>query len=142
MVSAESFHRDDPTGTENPGCSVNAVFTSSHGFTVIREPLWAKIVTGATSRTSHGLRMKPPVSRVAIFPSTEIVQRTLAHSCVRPVVRQALHHGISRTAIGAVDVGIQVARIGWVEEFSQTLITNWQVWRNSNRRALPPLAFP
>ena len=127
VVPAESFHRENPASTKNLGRPADAPFASIRGFIVVRLNLRVKIVAGTASWTSHGLRVKTTIAGIEIFRGTVIVEQPVFHGGVRPVVRQSQHDGVARPAIGAVDVGIQVARIGGIEEFFQALIANRQV---------------
>ncbi len=146
VVPAESLYaRESPRHEESQlpgGCCPHF----RCGLIIVREKVRVtarvKIVVGPASRTGYGLRVKPTIAGVGVFRGTVVVERPIFHGGVRPVVRQSQHDGVARSAIRAIDVGIPIARVGGIEKLLQTVVTNGQVRRNTNRGALPPLACP
>src|SRR5580704_18245654 len=131
VVSTQTFYSQNPPGAKNPGRLTDAVFAflySDVGIQVnVRANLREKIVTRAASWTSYRLGMKTTVAGIAIFRGAIVVEQPVVHGGVGPVVRQRLHDGVTRPAIGTVDVRVQVARIGGVEKFFETVVTNGKV---------------
>src|SRR5580700_8615137 len=136
VVSTESFQRENAAVAKQLRGFANARFISTYDASVgaervIRSAGWAR----------YRLRMKAAVARIVIFRVAIIVQRPALHGSVGPVVRQTKNNRIARTAVGAVDIGIQIARISWIKKFFQTSLTDRQVRRNANRRPLATLAL-
>src|SRR5579872_2800046 len=110
-------------------------------------PLWLsipimEIIFGTAPRTSHRLRMKAPVGRIAVFSFAEFIQRPRLHRRIWPVVWQRQHYAVTRSTVRAVDVGIKIPAIAGIEEFLQTVFANGQVGRNANGRVLSVFALP
>ena len=136
MVPAEALDGQDLSlGQQPSGSSDVAVFSIRDSTFALQE------IAGPAGRAGDRLRMKPPVFRVAIFASAQLVQQPVFHRGVRTVVRQTQQNGVAGPAIGAIDVGIAVARIGWIEQFFQAIVANRQVGGNARAGMLPMLAL-
>src|ERR1700722_2359363 len=101
----------------------------------------AKVVARTACGTSDRLRMKTAVGGIVIFRVAVFIQRPLPHRCIRTVVRQSEDHRVARAAIGAIDIGIFVARVGGIEQFFQTFIADREIWRDANGRGFASLAL-
>src|ERR1700722_6190836 len=101
-----------------------------------------QIIARAAGGASYGLRMKAPVGGMGVFGGAFVVEQPVVHGRVLPVVRQAKHDGVTRTAVGAIDVGIPVMPVSRIEKLFQAVIANREVRRNTNRGMIAPLARP
>src|SRR5262245_43797629 len=63
-----------------------------------------------------GLGMKPAMQRVVVLRLACWTHRERRHGSVRPVVRDIALDGEARSAIGAIDKGILVAPVAWIEK--------------------------
>ena len=68
-------------------------------------------------------------------------KRPTLHRGIGPVVRQTQDNGVAWTTVRAVDVGIPVAPVGWIEELFQTRIADREIGRDANRGLLAALAL-
>jgi len=58
------------------------------------------------------------------------------------IVRNVLDNRVPRTTEGAVDEGIAIAEIGWIEEFGETRIAGGHIGRDENELVLRLFARP
>ena len=89
-----------------------------------------QIIIGPARRTRYRLRMEAAVACIPEFFRAIIIERPVFHRGVAAVIRQTEDHGVARAAVGAVDVGITVARITGIEEFFEAILAHRQVRRN------------
>ena len=136
VISAEAFYRQNLAFTQKFSGALNRGVVADRDFVCIFEG-----IVRSALRTGDRLRMKAAVGRIVILAIAVRVQRPRLHRGVRPIVRQSQNHRVTRPAIGAVDVGIAIARILLVEKLVQTLLAYRQVRRNPNRRVVAPLAL-
>ncbi len=93
-------------------------------------------------RARDGLRMKPAIGGIGVLAGAKITSSGHAFIVVfwrsygkRWVTR------VTRAAICAVDVGVVKAGIGRIEKFSQAIVANRQIRRNSRGGAVLMAAF-
>src|ERR1700693_5180195 len=101
-----------------------------------------QIIARAAGGAGYKLRVKTPVSGIGVFGVAFGVEQPTAHGGVLPVVRQAEHDGVTRTAVGAIDVGIPVTPVSRIEKLVQAVIANREIRRNANRGMIAALACP
>jgi hypothetical protein len=65
--------------------------------------------------------MEAPVSRVVVFRLASRAHRELRHGGLRPVVGNTARDREPRPAVGAVQEGIPVAPVAWVQQFAQAV---------------------
>ena len=80
-----------------------------------------------------GLRVKPPVKRVAILCGTGGAHGKAIHRGGRSVIGQRPDDGKARSAVGAVDKGIVKASVGGVEQLVQAVVARGDVGRDERR---------
>jgi hypothetical protein len=73
--------------------------------------------------------MEAAITWVPVLGGAKVIERPVFHRRVGTVVRKGEDNAISRTTIRAVDVGIVVALVGWVEQFYQAICANRQIRR-------------
>jgi hypothetical protein len=139
VVSAKAFHCENCAIAKKLGCANETV-----NFTTLLVCIsWrVKIVSGTAGWTSYGLRVKTAVARVGVFCGAVIIEEPCSHCGIGPVVGQGQHDAVAWTAVGAIDVGVEMTGIGWIKEFFQTFGTDRQVRRNADCGALVVLALP
>ena len=84
----------------------------------------------AAGRARDRLRVKAAVGGIVILRGAVVVQRPVLHGRVGAVIGQAQDHGVARAAIGAVDVRVVIARVGWIEQLCETVVADRQVRRD------------
>ena len=80
-----------------------------------------------------GLRVKPPVKRVAILCGTGGAHGKAIHRGGRSVIGQRPDDGKARSAVGAVDKGIVKASVGGIEQLVQAVVARGDVGRDERR---------
>src|SRR5579859_2814108 len=65
----------------------------------------------------------------------------MLHGRVRPIVRQALDHGVPGTAVRAIDVRVKIPRVRRIEHLRETVVTYRKIGRNAYRRMSRGLAL-
>src|ERR1700734_1293386 len=85
-----------------------------------------------TIGASDGLRVEAAIERIAVLIRAKGVHRPALHGGARAVVRKALDDGVTRTAVGAVDIWIAEARVRWIEQFRQTVIAHRKIGRDAH----------
>lgn len=79
--------------------------------------------------------------RVVVLSAAIFVEQPALHGGIATVVGKAEDHRVTRAAVGAVDIGILVARVRRIKQFCDTLVTHGKVRRDSDRRAIAAFAF-
>ena len=72
--------------------------------------------------------MESSVRRVFVFAFAIGTQLKSRHCCERTVVGNVLNDREAWSAVGAVDEGIAIASIIWVEEFAQAVVADGDIW--------------
>ena len=70
--------------------------------------------------------MESTIRRVRVFALAVGTEWKARHRCLRSVVGDVFDDGEARAAVGAIDEGIMIAAVSWVEEFTQA------VWADGN----------
>ena len=135
MVSAQALHCEDLSRIQKSGGSADTGLASLRSVTV-----GLQVITRPARGTGNGLGMKTPVGGIGILRDTPLIEQPILHRRVGPVIREAQHDGVARTAVGAVNVGIPIARVGGIEKFFQAIIANRQIRRNAHRGMIAPFA--
>jgi hypothetical protein len=100
-----------------------------------------QVVAGAASRASNGLSIETAIVRVSILCFTIVIQRPIAHGSVDPVVGQAQDNRIARTTIRAIDIGVPVTPVRWIQQFLQAPAADGKIWGNADGGPVAALAL-
>ena len=73
------------------------------------------------SPTCVGLRVEAPVCRVVVLGLAGRAHCETRHRSLRAVVGNAAGDGEARAAVGAVQEGIAIAAVGWVEQLAKAI---------------------
>ena len=84
-------------------------------------------LTRATLRAGIRLSVKSAVGGVVVFLLASAAHGKLRHRRQGPVVRNVLNDGKARSAVGAVDKGIAIATILWIDKLGHTVVTDRHV---------------
>jgi hypothetical protein len=83
---------------------------------------------GAAVPAGVGLGVEAAVEGVVVLGLTGGAHAKGGHGGLGAVVGDAANDGEARAAVGAVDEGVEVAAVGWVEEFGCAVGTGGDVW--------------
>jgi hypothetical protein len=72
----------------------------------------------------HRLGVEAPIQRIFVFGAAVVTEREIRHGGVWTVVGNVLDDGEARSAIGAVDEGIEVAPVIRIEQFALAIGTD------------------
>ena len=89
-----------------------------------------------TNGTGDRLGMETPIQRIGVFFLTIGTHGKRSHGGFGAIVGDVFDDGKARSAVGAVDEGIAVATVGWVEEFAQAIGADADIRRDGLESAL------
>jgi len=81
------------------------------------------------------------VLRVVVLCGAEIVKGPIPHRRIDPVVRKGAKQLCSEGTIPAVDVGIPITLVRWIEQFLQARIANRKVRSDPDGESAASMAF-
>src|ERR1700730_7018888 len=79
--------------------------------------------------------MEAPVERVVVLGLAGWAHGKDLHGCFFSIIRDILHDGEARAAVGAVDEWIAVAAVGGIKQFAHAIVTGSGI-RRDKRQAL------
>ncbi len=91
--------------------------------------------------TGDGLGVEAAVGRVGVLRFAQRVHGPMAHGGAGAIVRQTFDDGITRAAVGAVDIWIAIARVGGIAHFGETVGADGEVGRNTGQRRAGAACF-
>ncbi len=124
VISANPLDREDAAAAQQIGGARNR---AGSGVAVEQ-------VARTAGRTGDRLRVKAAVGGIAILRVAQRIHGPTAHGGAAAIVGQSFDNGIARAAVGAVDIGIAVARIGGIAHFGETVRADREVGRDAGQR--------
>ena len=141
VIAADAFDGDNRAARQQPRRLADALLRGN-GFRLIFGLLASdQAQVRATLRTGVRLSMEAPIRRIFVLRLAAWAQGKRLHGRFVAVVGGVQNNCETRATVGAVDEGIAVTSIRWIEQFSQAVIAQTHVRRNQRvpcllRRAL------